>query len=194
MDVVLFHSMLGLRPLEMAAGKRIRALGHRVVVPDLFDGQSVDGDLEAGFALMDRVGWPVIVGRARACLSQLSDDAVLIGISMGVGVISEVWPERVNAAAVACLCAPAMVPTGVRRGVPVQLHVSASDDRFAPVEQIDRFRQSGDRAGASTLVRAYPNAGHLFIDDTLADYNHDAAEATWADLLRMLVSVAESHA
>lgn len=189
-DVVVFHSMFGLRQLELDAAARIRDLGHRAVLPDLFDGQVVEADVEAGFALMDRVGWPVIMERARHSLADVADDAVLIGISMGVGVVGQLWPERVTAAAVACLCAPASVPSGVRPGVPVQLHVSASDERFAPAEQVEQFRHSGDAAGASTLVRTYPNAGHLFLDDTVTDYSYAATTAAWTDLERMLASVA----
>jgi dienelactone hydrolase len=34
--VALFHSMSGLRPVELTAAERLRAGGHRVVAPDLF--------------------------------------------------------------------------------------------------------------------------------------------------------------
>jgi dienelactone hydrolase len=63
--VVLFHSMFGLRPVELAAAERLRAAGHEVALPDLFDGAIVPGDLDAGFAQMKRIGWDTIVGRAR---------------------------------------------------------------------------------------------------------------------------------
>jgi dienelactone hydrolase len=39
MTVVLFHSVCGLRPAVRAAADRIRATGHEVAVPDLFDGR-----------------------------------------------------------------------------------------------------------------------------------------------------------
>jgi dienelactone hydrolase len=42
MTVVLFHSVYGLRPAVRAAAGRIRATGHEVVVPDLFDGRTTD--------------------------------------------------------------------------------------------------------------------------------------------------------
>lgn len=34
--VVLFHSMVGLRPVELSAAERLRTAGHRVRTPDLF--------------------------------------------------------------------------------------------------------------------------------------------------------------
>jgi dienelactone hydrolase len=67
--VVLFHSMFGLRAVELAAAGQLRATGCRVVVPDLFAGATVPGDVDAGFALMDRVGWGTIVDRARRGLA-----------------------------------------------------------------------------------------------------------------------------
>ena len=65
--VALFHSMFGLRPVELAAVERLHAAGHRVVAPDLFAG-AVAGHgraptVEDGFALMEAVGWDAIVER-----------------------------------------------------------------------------------------------------------------------------------
>ncbi len=186
MTVVLFHSMWGLRPVERSAAERLRARGHRVELPDLFDGRTAPGELEAGFALMEEIGWSTIVARARDALSRVPDDAALVGFSMGVGVIGEVWPDRLGTAAVACLHAPVSVPSGIRPGTPVQLHYAAGD-RFAPPEQVAEFRRSAQAAGAVAVVREYPGAGHYFTDDSHPDYAPVAAAATWSaveDLLR----------
>ncbi|NUR94724.1 MAG: dienelactone hydrolase family protein, partial [Kribbellaceae bacterium] len=94
-------------------------------MPDLYGGRTAVAEVEAGFALMDDIGWSTITGRAYEALSQVPDDAAMVGFSMGVGVIGEVWPNRLGAAAVACLHAPASVPAGVRPGTPVQLHYAA---------------------------------------------------------------------
>jgi dienelactone hydrolase len=142
--VALFHSMVGLRAVELAAAEQLRATGCQVVLPDLFAGQTVPGDVDAGFELMDQVGWNTIVDRARRGLASAPPDAVLGGFSMGVGVIGELWPERTAAAAVVCFHAPTSVPDGVRTGTPVQVHVAAGD-RFAPADQARRFRQAAVR-------------------------------------------------
>src|SRR5438067_1865185 len=38
--VALFHSMLGLRPVERLAAERLRQVGHLVTTPDLYDGRT----------------------------------------------------------------------------------------------------------------------------------------------------------
>jgi len=188
MDVVLFHSMWGLRPVERGAAERLRAQGHQVALPDLFDGRTAPGEIGAGFALMEELGWSTIVGRARDALSRAPDDAALVGFSMGVGVIGEVWPDRLGAAAVACLHAPVSVPSGVRPGTPVQLHYAAGD-RFAPPEQVAEFRRSAEAAGAVAVVREYPDAGHYFTDESHPDFAAVAAAAAWREISDMLRSV-----
>ena len=188
MFVVLFHSMFGLRAVELAAAEELRATGRRVVVPDLFAGATVPGDVDAGFALMDRVGWGTIVDRARRSLAAVPREAVLGGFSMGVGVIGELWPERTDAAAVFCLHAPTSVPDGVRTGTPVQLHVAAGD-RFAPADQIAAFRDSAVTAGATASVYEYRGAGHFFTDSSLSDYSATATASAWTHVLRLLDAV-----
>ncbi len=182
--IVLFHSMFGLRAVELAAADRLRAVGHRVVVPDLFDGASVPGDLDAGFALMDHVGWSTIVDRALRSVRHVPDDAVMGGFSMGVGVIGAIWPQRISAAGVFCLHAATTVPEKVSAGTPVQLHV-ATDDRFAPPSEIAAFNASATRAGATASVHQYSGAGHFYTDPTLPDYDAAAAAATWGHVSQL---------
>jgi dienelactone hydrolase len=177
--------MFGLRAVELAAAERLRATGCRVVVPDLFAGATMRGDDDAGFALMERVGWGTVLDRARRGLAGVPDDAALGGFSMGVGVIGELWPERTDAAAVFCLHAPTRVPEGVRAGTPVQLHVAVGD-RFAPADQIGAFRESASRAGAAASVYRYRGAGHFFTDVASPDYNAAATANTWTRVLRLL--------
>jgi dienelactone hydrolase len=112
-------------------------------------------------------------------------EAVLGGFSMGVGVIGELWPARLDAAGVFCLHAPTNVPDGVRTGTRVQLHVAAGD-RFAPADQIDGFRQSADATGAAASVHEYRGAGHFFTDVSLPDYSAAATDGTWKRVLDLL--------
>jgi dienelactone hydrolase len=186
--VALFHSMFGLRPVELAAAERLRAAGHRVVVPDLFDGATVPGDVDAGVALMERIGWSTIVGRARRGLAEVPGEAVLGGFSMGVGVIGALWPERLDAAGVFCLHAPPGVPEGIGAGTPVQLHVGVGDP-FAPSDQVVAFQESAARSGAVASVHRYPGAGHFFTDVSLPDYQAAATASTWRRVLRLLEAV-----
>jgi dienelactone hydrolase len=119
--------MFGLRAVELSAAERLRDAGHHVVIPDLFAGATVAGDLDAGFSLMERVGWDTVVRRARDALTGVPSAAVLGGFSMGVGVVGALWPERLEAAGAFLLHAPTLVPPGLRAGTPVQLHVGEDD-------------------------------------------------------------------
>jgi dienelactone hydrolase len=187
--VALFHSMFGLRRVELAAAERLRAAGHSVVVPDLFAGETASAEVPAGLALMDRIGWGTIIGRARSAVADLPEDAVLGGLSMGVGVVGALWPERLHAAAVFCLHAPTVVPLGVPAGTPVQLHVAADDERFAPPDQVQAFRASAAATAAAASVHEYHGAGHLFTDPVSPDHEPVAAARTWAAVLSMLEEV-----
>jgi hypothetical protein len=54
--VVILHSVYGLRQVELAAAERLRAAGHDVVTPDLYEGQTAE-NLDSGLTLMDAIGW-----------------------------------------------------------------------------------------------------------------------------------------
>jgi dienelactone hydrolase len=56
-EVVLFHSVLGLRLGVIAAADRLRVAGHTVHTPDLYDGEVFD-DLERWHAQRGRARLP----------------------------------------------------------------------------------------------------------------------------------------
>ena len=190
--VVLFHSMFGLRQVELLAADRLRAAGHRVVTPDLFAGAvAAEGSvptLEDGFALMDRIGWETIVARARAAVRELPPSTVLGGFSMGVGVVGSLWPERLAASGVFLLHATTPVPGGVGAGTPVQAHV-ADGDRFAPPDEMAAFCASAMDAGADAALHTYPGAGHFYSDPSLLDYDPIATDRTWRHVHALLDKV-----
>ena len=79
--IALFHSVYGLRSLERDAAARLRAAGHQVVTPDLYEGR-VGSTLEEGFALRKEIGWAELCGRAEKAIADLPASAVLGGFSM----------------------------------------------------------------------------------------------------------------
>jgi dienelactone hydrolase len=186
-QVVVFHSAFGLRQAELSAAFRLRAAGHDVITPDLYDGQTA-GTLDAALALMDTVGWQVICARARRALQKLPGAAVLAGLSMGAGVIGSVWDQRETAAGVVLLHGIAPIPGNVRAGLPVQVHL-AEDDPFAPRQAVAHWQDDAARAGVAAQVFTYPGAGHFYTDPDLADYHAASADQTWQRVTAFLAAL-----
>jgi dienelactone hydrolase len=173
MHVVLFHSAQGLRPVERELADALRLDGHHVTVPDLYDGRSAQ-TVEDGLVLKDTVGWTRIMSRARESLRSLPDDAVLAGVSIGAGVVSEVWRDRPATAAVLLVHGYAPIPEDVTPGVRAALHV-AEDDPFAPHETVADWEATADLRGLVVDVYRYPRLGHFFTDRSSGDYDAAAA-------------------
>lgn len=186
-QVVMFHSAYGLRQAEAGAAARLRAAGHDVITPDLYDGQTASS-LDAALALMDTVGWEVICARARRALRVVTGAAVLAGFSMGAGVIGSVWHQRRAAAGVVLLHGIAPIPANARTALPVQVHL-AEDDPFAPRQAVEQWQADTVRAGLAGEVFTYPGAGHFYTDPCLADYHSASADQTWQRVTAFLAAL-----
>ncbi|MGW8884562.1 dienelactone hydrolase family protein [Streptomyces sp. NPDC055749] len=182
--IALFHSVLGLRPVELLAAERLRGAGHEVVTPDLFRGETAS-TLDEGFRLVDRIGWAAVVEHARQALRGMPDETVLVGVSMGTGVVADLWPERPATRGVLLLHAVAELPASARPGLRVQLH-AAEPDAFAPPERVLALCRAARESGVDLEVFRYPGAGHFYIDHDLPDHDPAAAELTWRRVLDFL--------
>ncbi|MFF4486613.1 dienelactone hydrolase family protein [Streptomyces sp. NPDC001544] len=182
--IALFHSALGLRPAELLAAERLRRAGHEVVTPDLFGGETA-ATLDQGFQLIDRVGWAAVIHRARQTLGGMPDETVLAGVSMGAGVIGDLWPERPAAAGVLLLHATADLSASAPPGLRVQLHAAEPDD-FAPPERVAALCRAARERSVDLEVFRYPGVGHFYTDRELPDHDRAAAELTWRRVLDFL--------
>jgi dienelactone hydrolase len=182
--VVIFHSSRGLRPAERAAADRMRAAGHEVVTPDLFEGRATES-VEEGIALEEGIGWDVICERAERAVAGVPPTAVLAGASMGVNVAAELWPLRPQAAGLLLLHGLGGVPDNARRGLPVQLHLARPDD-YVPEDALAAWEAAAARAGLAADAFRYPGAGHYFTDAALPDYDAAAADLVWKRALAFL--------
>lgn len=182
--VILFHSICGLRALERDAAARLRALGHDVIAPDLYEGQ-VAGSMDDGFALKDAIGWRTLCERAEAAIADQPASAVLGGFSFGAAIASHLWAKRPETSGVLLLHSIVEIPENARDGVPVQLHL-ADPDIYEPAEDVAAWRAAADRSPIALEAFTYPGVGHLYTDASLPDYDAEAASLTWGRVERFL--------
>ena len=82
-EILLFHHAQGQTPGFLAFADDLRAAGHVVHTPDLYDGNTFP-DLDAGIGYAKQVGFGTILERGRASAEGLPDDLVYAGFSLGV--------------------------------------------------------------------------------------------------------------
>lgn len=68
--------------MELAAAERLRAAGHEVVTPDLYDGETAS-TLDEGFAVKNRIGWTTLAERARRYVDGRGHDRLAASPSAG---------------------------------------------------------------------------------------------------------------
>ncbi|MEI9431813.1 dienelactone hydrolase family protein [Mesorhizobium sp. Cs1299R1N3] len=165
-SILLFHSVLGLRPVELAAAEMIRRAGHSALTPDLYDGATAD-TVEGGMALKDAIGWERICERTMMAVDTLPPATVLAGFSMGCGVVASVWPERPETRGILLLHALADIPDVPVNNLRAQLHLGERDGFWSADDRMTwqserhgtawRRKYSSTRAqGISTPIQARP--------------------------------------
>ncbi|WP_030209462.1 dienelactone hydrolase family protein [Streptomyces sp. NRRL S-87] len=189
MNIMLFHSTYGLRPAVHAAAERLRAAGHEVVVPDLFEGRVFD-TVEEGMAFNEELGRDEILKRAiLAAAPHSARGLVYAGFSLGASVAQQLALGDEKARGLLLLHGTSDVPEGASvDDLPVQLHV-ADPDAFETHDWLTAWYLRMQRAGADIEVHRYPGAGHLYTDPELPDYDEESAERTWATALAFLESI-----
>ena len=181
-DVILFHSVLGLRPGVLALAERLTFAGHPTVAPDLYGGATAD-DVDEGFAISRRIGQAEVMRRAREAARRLAPDAVLAGISMGAGVAGELWAERPAAQGVLFLSGLGPIPSPRPSAAPVELHV-ARPDPFDTEEVVAEWAAGADAQPLE--VFRYDGVGHNFLDEGGPDWDEQATIACEARLIAFL--------
>jgi dienelactone hydrolase len=177
--ILLFHSTYGLRPAVHQAADRLRAAGHEVHVPDLYDGRVVD-DIEEGMALQEEIGREELLKRAVTAAAPLSDRGlVYAGFSLGASLAQNVALADENAKGLLLLHGTSDIADDASTELPVQLHV-ADPDAWETEDWLTAWYLRMRRAGADVEVFRYRGAGHLYTDPDLPDYDAEAAERTWS--------------
>src|SRR5215469_6602314 len=132
-DVILFHHAQGLTDGVRDFANQLRAAGHSVTVPDLFEGKTF-ATIEDGVGYAGETGFDTIIERGQAAADSLPAEVVYAGFSLGVLPAQKLAQTR--AGAKAALLFDACVPVSEfgsewPSAVPVQVHGMDSDPFFA---------------------------------------------------------------
>ncbi|MFC4468173.1 dienelactone hydrolase family protein [Streptomyces xiangluensis] len=189
MDIMLFHSTYGLRPAVRDAADRLRAAGHEVWTPDLFEGRTFE-TVEEGMAFKDEIGKDELLKRAVLAAAPYSERGlVYAGFSFGAATAQTLALGDEKARGLLLLHGTSDIAENASVDeLPVQLHV-AEPDPFEPDDWLTAWYLRMGRAGAEVEVYRYAGAGHLYTDPGLPDYDKEAAEATWRVALGFLDSL-----
>ena len=196
-DVLLFHHIQGLTPGVVGFADALRAAGHTVHTPDLFDGRTFDSIPEgAKYAHGD--GAPDFDVLADKVAADLPAGLVYAGFSMGAAQAQRLAQTRPGAAG-ALLFESCIPLTGEWAfgpwpdGVPVQVHGKDDDEFFAHEGDLDAARELVATVPDAELF-TYPGPEHLFADSTLASYDAEAAALLTERVLEFLARRASTSA
>lgn len=189
-EVLLFHHVLGVTPGVLAFADRLRADGHTVHTPDLFDGATF-ATIDDGAAHVDEIGFGTIVERGVAAADAFTDRLVYAGFSLGV--VPAQCLAQTRAGARGALLIEACVPVAEFGdswpvGVPVQVHGMADDEFFAGEGDLDAARALVASTDDAELF-VYPGDGHLFADPASPAYDPDATSQLVERVLALLARV-----
>ncbi|MBW0105292.1 dienelactone hydrolase family protein [Pseudonocardia sp. KRD291] len=179
--VVVFHHACGLTTGIRSFADRLRADGHDVCTPDLYDGATFTA-LDAGVAHAREIGFGVLLERGRRAVAaefpeDLPGELVTVGFSLGALPAQMLAQTRPGVAgAVLChACVPASeFGDAWPPGVPLQVHAMEGDELFVNDGDLDAARDIVASTDDADLF-LYPGTTHLFADESLPDHDESAA-------------------
>ncbi len=173
-EVLLFHHAQGQTAGFLAFADELRAAGHTVHTPDLYDGKTF-ATLDEGVGYAKQVGFDTIGERGRLAAERLPNELVYAGFSLGVIPAQMLAQTRPGARGALLLSAalPASAFGGSwPQGVPLQIHMMEADEWA--LEDLPAARGLVQTVDGAELF-LYPGDRHLFADSSLPDYDEDAA-------------------
>jgi dienelactone hydrolase len=184
-EIVLFHPALGLSRGTLAFADELRAAGHTVHTPDLYEGKTFT-DVNEGVRHVQEVGFGTIIARGEAAAKGLPDEVVYAGFSLGglpAQKLAQSRPGALGALLFHAFVPPEQLGSPWPAGLPAQIHMMDRDPWIE--EDLPAARQFAEQVGEVELF-LYPGSGHLFTDKTLPDYDADAAHQLWERVVAFL--------
>ena len=185
-EILLFHHAQGKTPGLIAFADELRAAGHTVHEPDLYQGKTF-ATLDEGVGYAKQVGFETISERCRLAAEGLPNELVYAGFSLGVMGAQMLAQTRPGAKG--ALLFSAAFPASEFGGawpprVPLQIHMMEADEWA--LEDLDAARQL-ETIGAELFL--YPGDRHLFADNSLPDYDERAANLLKQRVLSFLDNI-----
>jgi dienelactone hydrolase len=173
-EILLFHHAQGQTPGFLEFGDHLRADGHVVHTPDLYDGRTFT-ELDDGVGYAREVGFGALGERGVRAADDLPNDLVYAGFSLGVlpaQMLAQTRPGAKGALFFSAAFPASEFGDGWPPEVPLQIHMM-EDDEWVD-EDLPVARQLVETVDGAELF-LYPGAGHLFADNSLPDYDEEAA-------------------
>jgi dienelactone hydrolase len=174
-EVLLFHHAMGQTRGFAAFADELRAAGHTVHTPDLFDGRAF-ASIDEGMTHVREVGFQEIIDRGARAAEGLPAELVYGGFSLGVLPAQMLAQTRPGArgALLFYSCVPvAEFGTGWPVDVAVQIHGMDADPFFAGEGDLEAARELVAEAERAELF-LYPGDQHYFADSSLPSYDAEA--------------------
>ena len=191
-EVLLFHHAQGLTPGVVAFADELRAAGHTVHTPDLFDGQTF-GSIDEGMTHIKATGFDARRARGVRTADDLPNELVYAGMSFGESIAQELAQTRPGARG-AILMYSAIPISGEWAfgpwpdGVPVQIHGMDNDPIFVGEGDIEAAREIVAAVDDAELF-LYPGDQHYFSDSSLPSYDPEATALLTERVLAFLARV-----
>jgi dienelactone hydrolase len=172
-EVLLFHHAQGLTPGVRAFADDLRATGHIVHTPDLFDGRTFQS-IDEGLAYIGEVGFDEMRERGVRIAENLPLGLVYAGFSFGVLPAQKLAQTRHGArgALLFYSCVPISGEWAFGPwpdGVAVQVHAMDNDPIFVGEGDIDAAREIVEKVEDAELF-LYPGDQHYFADSSLPSF------------------------
>ena len=191
-DVLMFHHAQGLTAGLVAFADELRAAGHTVHTPDLFDGRTF-GSIDEGVAYAQGIGFEAVRERGVRLADDLPAELVYAGFSLGEMIAQKLAQTRPGARG-ALLFHSAIPISGEwafgpwPKGVPVQIHGMDNDPFFVGEGDIEAAREIVAAADDAELF-LYPGDQHYFADSSLPSYDAEATKLLTKRVLAFLARV-----
>lgn len=190
--VLLFHHAQGLTPGVRAFADDLRAAGHTVHAPDLFEGRTF-GSIDEGIDYIRGIGFDEMRERGVRLADDLPPGLVYAGFSFGAMIAQKLAQTRPGARG-ALLFYSAIPISGEwafgpwPEGVPVQIHGMDNDPIFVGEGDIEAAREIVAAVDDAELF-LYPGDQHYFADSSLPSYDAEATKLLTKRVLDFLARI-----